>query len=416
MRKNILVIATLDTKGAEATYIKELIEKRGHKAIVMDIGILGETPFRPDITRDKVARAAAMRIEKLVSEQRRDSSMRTMADGATKLARELCDEGRLDGIIGIGGNQGTMIASAVMRALPFGVPKVMVSTIASGNLRPYIGDKDIMIMFSVADLLGGINIVTRTILSNATGAVLGMSEMGVKMAIAPDKQVIGLTAFGSTNEAVTRASELLRSKGYEVIVFHASGAGGSAMEDLIDQGIISGVLDLTTHELVAEIFPEAHDVYAPVNPNRLSIAGRKGIPQVVAPGGLDYFVYGPIDTVPTQIRDRKIHYHNPNNVNVRVNRKELAFTGKVMAERLNKAKGPVAVLVPLQGWTNWDRRGGDLYDRAADRAFVKSLKKHIEPKVRIIEIDCHMNDPIFAETAVAIIHDMMKNAVGSSNE
>jgi uncharacterized protein (UPF0261 family) len=166
---------------------------------------------------------------------------------------------------------------------------------------------------------------------------------------------------------------------------------------------------LTTHELVAEIFPEAHDVYAPVNPNRLDMAGRKGIPQVVAPGGLDYFVYGPIDTVPPQYRNRKIHYHNPNNVNVRVNRKELEVTGRVMAERLNKAKGPVAVLIPLQGWTNWDQKGGDLYDKAADEAFVKSLKKHIEPRIRIIEVDCHMNDPIFAETAVATINDMMKH-------
>lgn len=408
MLKTILLIATLDTKGAEASYIKDLIESSEYKAIVMDVGIVGETPLKPGIPRNEVAEAGLVKLEELTS-FRRDLSMKAMGEGAAKIAKELYVKGAFDGMIGIGGNQGTMIATTAMKALPFGVPKVMVSTVASGNIRPYIGNRDIVMMFSVADMLGGINIVTKTILSNATGAVLGMCATGVKMPT-PDKKVIGITAYGSTHGAASKALELLRNRGYEVVVFHASGAGGSAMEDLIDQDIISGVLDLVTHELVAEIFPEACDVYSPVSPGRLEIAGRKGIPQVIAPGGLDYFVYGPPDTVPLKYRDRKFHYHNPLNANVRVNKEELEATGRVMAERLNKARGPVAVLVPLQGWTNWDKKGGDLYDPEADRAFVESLKKHIKPRIQIIEIDCHMNDPVFAETAVDIIDEMMKNS------
>jgi uncharacterized protein (UPF0261 family) len=408
MQKTILVIATLDTKAAEAGYIKELLQKKGQKAIVMDIGIVGETPLKPDISSAEVAGACKVKVGELVSSQRRDLSMKAMGEGAAKICRELCDKGKIDGVIGIGGNQGTMIATFAMKTLPFGFPKVMVSTVASGNIRPYVGHKDIAMIFSVADMLGGINVVTKTILSNATGAVLGMCETGVKMPASYGSKTIGITAFGSTHAAASTALGLLKNMGYEVVVFHSSGAGGSALEELIAQGVISGVLDFTPHELVAEIFPEAYDVYAPVNPGKLEAAVRKGIPLAVAPGGLDYFVYGPASTVPLQYRDRKIHYHNPNNVNVRVNKDELEITGRIMAERLNKAKGPVAVLIPLQGWTNWDKKGGDLYDEVADRAFVESLKKHASSRIRIIEIDCHINDPVFAKTAVDILDKMMK--------
>jgi len=406
--KTILILATLDTKGAEASYIKELIEKSGNRALVMDVGIFGETPLKPDISRYEVAEASGVKPEELVVSSRRDWAMKVMGEGAAKIAKKLYDEGRFDGVIAIGGNQGTMIATTAMKALPIGVPRVMVSTVASGNTRPYVGDRDIVMLFSVADMLGGVNVVTKTILSNATGAVLGMCELGVKMPRTTGEKVIGITAFGSTNGAVTKSLQLLREKGYSAVVFHASGAGGSAMEDLIQNGLISGVLDLTPHELVAELFPEAYDVYSPVNPGRLVAAGRRGIPQVIAPGGLDYFVYGPLETVPVRFRERKIHHHNPYNVNVRVSEEELRVVGRVMAERLNSAKGPATVIIPLRGWTEWNKEGGELYDPSANNAFVTSLKKHIDARIQVVEVDCHMNDPVFAETAVNALDEMMR--------
>jgi len=406
MQKKILIIATLDTKWREVSYIKELIEKEGHKAIIMDVGTFGVTSIKADIPNDKVAEAGMSSLQELIF-CRRDLAMKTMAEGAAKIIKELYEKGEFDGVIAIGGNQGTMIATTAMKVLPIGVPKIMVSTVASGNIRPYIGNKDIAMIFSVADMVGDINIITRVILSNATGAILGMCKVGTKMSKA-NKKVIGITAFGSTHKAVIKAIELLKDKGYETIVFHSSGAGGSAMEELIDEGVISGVLDLTPHELVAEIFPEASDVYAPVKQGRLEAAGRKGIPQVIAPGGLDYFVYGPLDTVPPKYRNRKIHFHNPYNINIRVSKSEAKIVGKVMAERLNKAKGPVVVLIPLRGWTEWNKEGGELYDPEANKAFIESLKRHITSRVQIVEMDCHINDPIFAEKAVSILCNLME--------
>jgi len=407
MRRRILVIATLDTKESEVCYIAELIQAKAHRVLVMDVGILGPTSIKPDIPRQTVADAAGAKLEDL-PKLRRDIVMDTMGRGAAKICKKLYDEGRIDGVIGLGGNQGTMIVTTAMRALPIGVPKVVVSTVASGNVRPYIGNKDIAMIFSVADMLGGVNIVTRTILSNAAGAVLGMCEVGVKMPTATGKKVVGITAFGSTNGAASKALESLRKKGYEAVVFHASGAGGSAMEDLITQGTISGVLDLTPHELVAEIFPQACDVYAPVSPGRLEAAGRSGIPQVIAPGGLEYFVYGPPETVPPEYRNRKTHYHNPYNLNVRASKQELEITGKVMAQRLNRANGPVAVIIPLRGWSERSSEGAPLYDPDADRMFIQSLKQHLKDTIPVFEVNCHMNDPQLAEKAVEILDKFMR--------
>jgi uncharacterized protein (UPF0261 family) len=407
VKKNILIIATLDTKKAEAQYLRSLIEERGNRAIVMDVGILGATSPDANISREEVAHAAAKELHEL-SSLRRDVAMKTMANGAANLARRLYGEQRFDGVIAVGGNQGTMIATEAMKALPIGVPKVMVSTVASGNVRPYVGHKDITMMFSVADILGGVNVVTKSILSNAAGAVMGMCEVGVKMPSTIAREVFGITSFGGTGGAVSKALQLLKARGYEAIVFHSSGAGGSAMEDLITQRVISAVLDLTPHELLAEIFPEARDAYAPVTLGRLEAAGKMGIPQLVAPGGLDYFVYGPIDTVPLRYRERKIHYHNPNNVNVRASEAELRTVAIVMAQRLTKSKGPAAVMIPLRGWTEHSRQGGPLYDPDADAAFVESLKQHAGNAIPIYELDCHMNDPQFAEKAVEILENLAK--------
>lgn len=276
-------------------------------------------------------------------------------------------EGRIDGVIGLGGNQGTAVSSMAMRVLPFGFPKYLVSTVASGNIRPYVGDRDIGVVFSVGDFLGGANPVTGPILANAVAAVVGMAEHGARFVVKPGVRTIAVTTLGNTEPAASRVVKSLQARGFQVVAFHASGAGGSAMEDLIEEGLIHGVLDLTTHELTEEVVGAG--AYRPVNPGRLTKAGAKGIPQVVSTGGLEYLCFGLRESIPMRLRKRRITMHNPYNANVKVSRSEMAVVGGVMAERLNAAVGPTAVLIPLKGWSVYGAPGGVLYDGEGNRMF-----------------------------------------------
>lgn len=400
---SIAIVATVDTKEAETRFLKEFISSRGFAAPVLDVSTYAPHNFQADYPREVISRLAGVEFSELKS-LRRDAMMETMGRGAAKVLRELYQRGELKGVLGIGGNQGTAIASIAMRSLPFGVPKVIVSTVASGNVRPYVQYKDIMMLFSVADLLGGPNTVSRSILANAASAVIGMAQHGSTLKRG-DRPVIAVTALGNTNAAVTRAREWLEDKGYEVIAFHASGACGSAMEELIEEGWVEGVLDLTPHELIGEIF--GYDIYTPLRP-RLEAAGKRGIPQVVAPGGLDYFCFGPPDSIPLRYQGRPTHYHNPYNTNVRATAEELAKVGQVLAEKLNASCGPVAVLIPLHGWSENGREGGPLHDPQADEALVKALEAHLKPGIRLIKVDAHINDVAFAELAASILHEMIE--------
>jgi uncharacterized protein (UPF0261 family) len=333
--------------------------------------------------------------------------MEAMGVGAGKILRQQWKDGQLDGVLALGGNQGTAIAGIALSTLPIGMPKIIVSTVASGNIRPYIRHRDVAMIFSVADILGGPNTISRTILSNAAGALVGMAEMGIPLSKEPGKKVVAVTALGNTNDVVIRACDLLEQLGYEVIAFHASGACGSAMEELIDDGMIDGVLDLTTHELVGELFGD--DIYAPTGPGRVEAAGRMGIPQVVAPGGIEYFCFGPMDTVPQKYLSRPIHHHNPYNMNVRASQEELARLGVALADKLNRAKGSVSFLLPLKGWSVIGSPGGPLYDPMANQAFIQSLKANLAPNVRLVEIDAVINDPVVADRAVQLLHEDMRS-------
>lgn len=406
----IAIIATVDTKEAETRYLQEFISSRGFAAPVLDVSTYAPHGFRADYPREVISRLAGVEFSELKS-LRRDAMMETMGRGAAKVLQEIYQRGELKGVLGIGGNQGTAIASIAMRSLPFGVPKVIVSTVASGNVRPYVQYKDIMMLFSVADLLGGPNTVSRSILANAAAAVIGMAQhgSGLKRGTRP---VVTVTAFGNTNAAVTRAREWLEDKGYEVIAFHASGACGSAMEELIEEGWVEGVLDLTPHELVGEIFGD--DIYTPLRP-RLEAAGKKGIPQVVVPGGLDYFCFGPPDTIPPRYRGRPTHYHNPYNTNVRATAEELAHIGQVLAEKLNASRGPVVVLIPLHGWSENGREGGPLHDPKADKALVEALEVHLKPEIRLIKVEAHINDATFAKLAASTLHEIIRIKMGAGN-
>jgi uncharacterized protein (UPF0261 family) len=396
-----VVLATLDTKGPEAAFVADLIRSRGHLAAIVDVGVVDEPSVRPDVGKHQVMEAAGVDPSDL-PELRRDQVMETMGRGAGRILRQMWERGKLHGVLAVGGNQGTAIAAFALETLPIGLPKVVVSTVASGNIRPYIRHRDIAMIFSVADILGGPNIITRTILSNAAGAVVGMAEMGVPISRDSGKKVVAVTALGNTNPLVTRSGRLLKELGYEVVTFHASGACGSAMEELIDDGLIDGVLDLTTHELVGEVLGD--DIYTPTQPGRLEAAGRHGIPQVVAPGGIEYFCFGPLDTVPAKYLGRPIHHHNPYNMNVRATLEEMERLGKAVAEKLNGSTGSVTFILPLQGWSIVGGPGGPLYDPEANQGFVRALKDHLSPRVRLVEMDTVINDPAVANRAVEIIH------------
>ncbi len=404
--RSIAVLATLDTKAGEAAYLRRRIEDRGRLATVFDVG-LGQAPAGlADVTAEEIARAGGgATVEQLRSLGRRDAAMRTMGEGAARLLTQRHEAGQLAGVIGVGGNQGTAIASIAMRALPVGPPKLIVSTVASGNVRGYVGDSDIAMLFSVGDLLGGPNPVTRRVLAKAAAAAVGMAEAEEELISQATPKSVAITAFGNTHRAVVAAMERLTEAGRHVVPFHASGACGSAMERLIDEGAIEGVLDLTTHELLGELYPE--DIYAPVRPGRLTAAGRHGIPQVVVPGGLEYFCFGAPDTIPPHLRDRAVHHHNPYNTNVRTSREELRRVGELMAERLNASRGPVVVLIPTQGWSEVGSPGGVLHDPKANADFVKTLRERLDPQVRLAQADMTINAPAFAELAADTILELL---------
>ncbi len=402
MKKTIVLLGRLDSKGKEYAYVKDLILRGRFDVIVVDVGTRGASPFEPQISREEVARAAGVKIQDVVDPADENKEIRVMMDGAAKVAQRLLDSGRLDGILCMGGSRGTAIGTAAMRALPFGIPKVMVSTIASGDMRPYVGTKDITVVHSVTDIVG-LNRMTKRLLACAAGAVMGAvsADPGLE---ASEKAFIAMSSMGGINRAVFSAQKTLEDKGFEVVAFHTVGTGGQAMEEAIEQGLIDGVLDLVTHELTDHLFGGFCDA----GPARLEAAGKKGIPQVVAPGCLDFIVFSPPDKIPEGLRNRNVYRHTPEVALVRANKDEMASIGKAMAEKLNRALGPFVVAVPNQGFSPANRRGKPLYDPEADRAFVEALRQNLKPSARIIEVDAHINDELFAKQAVGFLCELMQ--------
>ncbi len=399
----IVVLATLDTKGTEAAHLGELLLRHGQRPCLMDAGFRDPPSCRADVGRDQVAAAKGLDMA-AVGRLGRDEAIRAMGEGAGRLLAKGVVEGRYAGVIALGGNQGTAIAGLAFQGLPLGFPKMAVSTVASGNLRPYFGHKDVAVLFSVSDLLAGPNFVSQPILEMAAAAVAGMASAHRPFAQGP-VPAIAVTAFGNTQGAVAGVHALLRERGFEAVPFHASGAGGSAMEELIDGGLFAGVIDLTTHELVGEVFGQ--DIYAPTRPGRLTAAGRRGLPQVVAPGGLDYFCFGAAETIPEAYRGRPVHRHNPYNTNVRTSAAELRRLGEVVASRLNAAPpGTAAFLYPQRGWSEIGSPGGPLHDPEANLALLESLRAHLSPAVELRVLDLAINDPAFAERAVELLRDL----------
>lgn len=391
MKKNtIIVLATLDTKGKEAQFVKEEIEKKNYRAVLVDAGVIGKPTCRADISREIVAREGGRPLSKLLEKPDRKVAAPIMVKGATAIITKMVAERKADGIISMGGTQGTTLATEVMRALPIGFPKVMVSTMASGNTAPFVDIKDIAMLFSVADIMG-LNPITRKILSNAAGAVCGMAESGIEIEII--KPLVAITTVGITTQGAIRAKQVLEESGYETIVFHAVGTGGRAMEDLMKQGLIKAVLDIATLEITNEIY----DALLAGGPERLTIAGRLGLPQVVAPGAIAILVYGTPDTIPAKYKERKIIPHSPKITDVRINKDEQVAVAYEIARRLKDSKGPTVFMVPGKGYDSYSVKGMDFWEPESDQAFVNVLKRKLPPNIPIMERNRDINDPEFAE-------------------
>jgi uncharacterized protein (UPF0261 family) len=392
MAETVLLIGTLDTKGSEYAFVRDRVRALGCDVLVMDLGIKGDPTFAPDIPAADVARAGGDALEALRLRADRGAAVDVMQRGACALVPALYAEGRFGAVLGLGGGGGTTMITAAMRTLPVGVPKLMVSTMASGNTAPYVDVKDITMMYSVVDI-AGLNPLSRRILANAAGAVCGMLGQRGAEDEHQDRPLLAATMFGVTTPCVTAVRERLERAGFDVLVFHATGSGGRAMEGLIDDGYVAGVVDVTTTEWCDEVVGGVLSA----GPDRLSAAGRRGIPQVVSVGALDMVNFGGIDTVPERFRGRRLYRHNQTVTLMRTTAEECATIGRRIAEQLNRATGPVTLVLPLRGVSAIDAEGQAFHDPDADRALFAALREHAAPPVRIVEVDAHINDAVFAE-------------------
>ena len=406
---SVVIVGTLDTKGAEIGFARDVLQAQGVDVYVVDTGVVGEPGIDPDTPASDVAEAAGTTLEHLREEADRGEAMTAMGEGATAIAQRMYDEGDLDGIMGLGGSGNTSIATTAMRALPVGVPKLMVSTMASGDTEPYVGARDIMMLYSVADI-EGLNQLSRQVIANAALAMVGMvtNEPDVEV---EEKPTIGITMFGVTTPCAKTARAYLEDRGYETIVFHATGTGGRAMENLIQEGIIDGVLDLTTTEWADELVGGVLNA----GPDRLDAAGERGIPQVVSTGALDMVNFGPRESVPEKFEGRNFHIHNPQVTLMRTTPEENAELGEIIGEKLATATGPTALALPLGGVSMLDVEGEEFHDPEADAALFDALRESVDENVDLIELETDINDESFAERLAETLDDSMR-AAGTAPE
>jgi uncharacterized protein (UPF0261 family) len=396
----IAVLGTFDTKGEEHGYVAELIRARGHRTLLIDVGALEAPKVQPDVLRTEIATAAGADLAAIVARRDRGEAVAAMTKGAPIVLARLQREGRIDGVISLGGGGGTAICTAAMRALPVGFPKLMVSTLASGNTAPYVGVKDIVMMPSVVDV-AGLNRLSRKLLAQAAGAICGMVEAQVPTGAA-DKPVIVASQFGNTTPCVTHARGLLEAAGYEVMIFAATGNGGRTMESLIEAGIPAGVLDITTTEWADELVGGVLNA----GPTRCEAAARHGVPAILTPGCLDMVNFGETASVPAKYAGRRFYHHNAQVTLMRTTPEECAQLGRILAEKCNLSTGPVSVLLPLKGISVISAPGQPFYWPEADAALFGEWKRHLRPGIPVVEYDGNINDPAFAELCVG---ELLKN-------
>jgi len=401
MAKTVVIVGALDTKGEDFRYVKELVEREGLATLVVDFGVMGPPAFTPDIGREEVVAAVGGDLARIVSGEHKDEAMETMAAGLAAVVRRLHDEGRLDGILSMGGSGGTSIATTAMRALPVGLPKVMVSTMGGGDVSAFAGTKDITFMPSIVDV-AGFNRLSRRIYANAAGAIAGMVKMEAPAGGA-DKPLVVASMFGNTTKAVDHAKGIMEGHGYEVLVFHATGTGGRTMEGLISDGYIAASMDITTTELADEICGGILSA----GPERCLAASQAGIPAVLVPGCVDMANFGGAETVPGKYQARNLYKWNPNVTLLRTNVEENRWIGGKIAAAANAATAPVAVLIPLKGVSMLDSEGHEFWDPAADAACFDAIRSGLRPGIPLIELDANINDPEFsgkvAETLLGLL-------------
>lgn len=392
----VLLIGTLDTKGKEIEFVRDLLARAGVATLVADAGVLNPPQIKPDISREQLYAAAGVKIGALVQTADRGRAVEAATRGAVALAVDLHRRGPLEGVLALGGSAGTTIGTTAMRALPFGVPKLMVSTLASGQVKQYVGVRDILMLHSVVDI-SGLNRISRTVLANAAAAMVGMVKSGQSSVVSgqSERQLIAATMFGVTTPCVEAARQAMEQQGFEVLVFHATGTGGMTMESFVNDGMITGVLDLTTTELADELVGGI----LTAGRDRLTAAGLHGVPQVVSLGALDMVNFGPPETVPGKFKGRRFYQHNPTVTLMRTTPEENDKLGREIAEKASAARGPTAVMVPLRGVSAIDREGQPFWWPEADAALFQSLRNWIGPQVKLIEMDLHINDPEFARVA-----------------
>ena len=399
-RPIVLLIATLDTKSEEALYLKEHLEELRCPVLLMNTGVLGTFNGRVDFDAQEVAHAGGADLDELQASGDKGRCIAAMSAGARELARSLHSAGRFVGVIGIGGAQGTEIGTAAMRGLPFGVPKLMVSTVASGRATfgTYVDTKDLMLMHSVADLQG-LNTITRGVLDNAAAAMYGMCSALVaarpkRRPLRRERPSVAVSMLGTTTPGALRVKSILGAHGFDFVAFHQNGTGGIAMEDMIAEGLFVGVMDLNLHEIGDAVHGGLHGA---IRDYRLKTAGRKGIPQVVAPGSVNYTVLGPLDSLPAELKRRRHVVHNPSLTLVRLSIAELQEAARIVADRLNACRGPTHVFVPLRGFSFPDREGLPLWEPEGNQVFIDTLKERLDPHIPLDEIDAHINDPEFVD-------------------
>ena len=405
--KKICLIGAFDTKGPEYAFVREQILARGHEVLTVNIGVMGSTDLFPvDVESDKVAEAGRGNLGQLQEKKDRGEAMKVMCAGAPAIIKALHDEGRIDGIIGMGGTGGTTVVTSAMRALPVGVPKVCVSTAASGDVGVYVGTKDITMIPSIVDV-AGINRVSRIIFSRAASAICGMVEADIPES-KDDKPVITASMFGNTTECVNACMTQLSDKGYEVLVFHATGAGGRTMEGLVKEGLVDGVLDITTTEWADTVCGGVFDA----GPERLDAPGQMGIPHLIVPGCVDMANFGGMDTVPDKYKEanRTFYEWNPSVTLMRTNSEENEKMGKTFAQKANAAQGPVAFLLPLKGVSILDGEGELFHDPKADKVMFDAIKDNLNEGITVEEINVNINDPEFSAKAVEMMLDLIKQA------
>jgi uncharacterized protein (UPF0261 family) len=397
----VVLLGTLDTKGHEYEYLRTRLRERGVDVVLVDAGVF-EPLAEADVGQDEVAAAAGAEIGALRDAGDRGAAVDTMGRGAAEVVRRLHAEGRLDGILSVGGSGNSSIAARAVQALPIGVPKLIVSTLASGDTRPYVGATDVSMTYSVVDI-SGLNRISERILSNAAGAIAGMATTAIVDGGA-GRPLIGASMFGVTTPSVTRARERLEELGYEVLVFHATGTGGQSMEALARGGYLAGVLDITTTELADELVGGVLSA----GPDRLEAAGELALPQVVSLGALDMVNFGPRETVPPQFDGRNLYVHNPTVTLMRTTPEECAELGRQIARKLTAGTGPTALFVPLKGVSMIATEGQPFHDPAADEALFGALRAAIGPNVEVHELDLDVNDPAFADAMANRLHELIQ--------